>query len=50
MITPRWFRLTIPNEMARKMTRKEYYAARSWLRQCERIAAAEMSNKLGQTQ
>jgi len=34
---PRWFTLQLRDEVARTMTRKQYYAARSWLRRTARI-------------
>jgi hypothetical protein len=41
----RHFRLSIADDAARKMTRKEYYAARSYLRGVERKIAAEIRDE-----
>jgi hypothetical protein len=40
---PRWFTLEIPDALARKMTRAEYYRVRSWLRRMARAVAKELS-------
>lgn len=42
MKTQRWFSLTIPDDILRKMTRAEYKKAQRWVRCCARMIAAEM--------
>lgn len=37
-----WFRLTLPDEMLRKMTRKQYYQVQSWLRLARRRVREEI--------
>lgn len=38
----KWFRLTIPDEILRKMTRAEYYKAQSWVRLCARQISSNL--------
>lgn len=44
-MTPRWFRLTISDELLRRMTREQYYTTRSYMRLCERRIAGRIDEK-----
>lgn len=44
-ISKRWFGIHISDDIARSMTRAEYYACRSYLRRCEWIIAQEMARR-----
>lgn len=39
---PKWFTLSLPDDMARKMNRAQYYQMRSLMRQVDWLVAAEL--------
>ena len=39
---PRIFKFKIPTEILRTMNREQYYKAKSWLRECERVVQREI--------
>lgn len=41
----RWFKLTIPDDVMRRMKRDEYYRVRSYLRKLERQIAARIDHE-----
>lgn len=41
----RWFKLTLPDEMLRKLSRKDYYAVRHWTRVAERHVAEGLNRE-----
>jgi hypothetical protein len=38
----RWFRLSVPDDLLRSLTREQYRAVRRWLRNAERLIAEEL--------
>ncbi len=40
-----WFRIELSDNVIRTLNRKDYYDAKSWLRNCRRIMVLELNEK-----